>query len=145
MAQLRLGEFELSISLISRDHKITRIDHHQHIALMYKLVVEDRKRDDAACNLRRHRDEIGTHCAVPGPWRCHVGLPHAPGERTGERKRDQRDQDGNSAQRRPRCIPSISGAVFCHAGMDAILYTELYVRHQPDVPAMKTRDDRMIV
>lgn len=96
LAQLRFGEIELTFDLIARVHKITRIDHHQQIALVDKLIVGDRKRNDATRNLRCHRDDIGTHRSVSGPGRCHVGLPHTPGEHTGERKCEQRDQDGNS-------------------------------------------------
>src|SRR5260370_36016193 len=87
----------LSLRLLEGDPIVGRINFEQHVALMYELVIRDRKLDYSSRDLGRHRDDIGPHRAIARPGRSHVNLPRRPGEQDRSRDRTQRDEYWNDA------------------------------------------------
>ena len=77
---------------IDRNPVVGRLDLQQQIAFVYELIVDDRQLDDAACDLRRHLHDVGSHGAIARPWRTHIGLPRRPAEHAGEPRGGERDQ-----------------------------------------------------
>jgi hypothetical protein len=78
---------------IDRNPVVGRLDLQQQIAFVYELIVNHRQLDDAACDLRRHSHDVGSHGAIACPWSTHIGLPHCPaqhGRKPGGGKRDQK-------------------------------------------------------
>src|SRR5258708_5591723 len=90
----------LSLRLLEGDPIVGRINFEQHVALMYELVIRDRKLNDSSRDLGRHRDHIGPHRAIARPGRSHVNLPRRPGEQDRSRDRTQRDEYWNDAHTR---------------------------------------------
>src|SRR5260370_19135384 len=90
----------LSLRLLDADPIVGRINFEQHVALMYELVIRDRKLNDSSRDLGRHRDHIGPHRAIARPGRSHVNLPRRPDEHDRSRDRTQRDEYWNDAHTR---------------------------------------------
>ena len=63
---LRIGLGLLHRRLVeaNRNLVVGRIDDHQQVALMDKLVVLDRQLDDLSGDLRRHRHDIDAHRTI---------------------------------------------------------------------------------
>src|SRR5215471_6797837 len=127
---------------------VRRIDHHQQLALGDELIVDDRQLDDAAGDLRRHRDGIDAHGAVARPGRLHIGLPHRPAEPDRQRGRGERDQDRNDSDPRPvdRASSRLGGADDTQIGTLAALGFGFDVGHDKSQRAMtSTIEDSTIM
>ena len=91
----RLGETD-------GDLEVGRVDDHQQVAFMHKLVVGDGQLDDIAGDLGSHRYDVDAHRAVARPRCPHIGVPHSPAERAGDRERDQSYQERKDSETTPR-------------------------------------------
>jgi hypothetical protein len=69
------------------------VDQHQEIALVDKLVVDDRQLHDLAGDLRGDFHDVSADRAIARPRRAHVVLPRLPPGHRRNRDRRQRDED----------------------------------------------------